>query len=72
MNASEKRQIIKDLCANLEHFLINRVDLMPEEWDGIEIRQLMADAVNNRFNHRPMERSRMKEYKNTVLVNNLD
>lgn len=72
MNLAERRQLIKDLCANLQHYLISRSNEMPEDWDGFEIRQLMADVAKSRFAHRPMEGKRLREYRNTVLIKNLD
>lgn len=44
---------------------------VPAEWDGIELRQYPADRAADQFPIRKMERTRMKEYRNTVIVNNL-
>jgi hypothetical protein len=72
MDLAERRQLIKDLCANLQHYLVGRANEMPEDWDGFEIRELMADVARSRFAHRPMEGKRLREYRNIVLIKNLD
>lgn len=72
MNQQEKTQFVNDICDNLRHALLERVSKMPEDWDGIEIREFLADTVSTKFNYRPMERSRKRAYANAVLVNNLD
>ena len=46
-----------------------RQGMVPIEWDGFELRELLADKfAAKRAN---MDKRRKKEYENTVLVNNL-
>lgn len=44
---------------------------MPGEWNGHELRQLLADAFAQAVDKRVMGGKRMKDYKNEVLVRNL-
>ena len=43
MKASEKRQFISSLCNSIRDELKARASDMPEEWDGIELRHILAD-----------------------------
>ena len=72
MNQQEKTQFILDITENLRSTLLEQVDKMPEEWDGVEIRQLLTDLAASKFNYHPMSRARKRAYKNTVMVNYLD
>jgi len=45
--------------------------LVPEEWDGHELRQLFQDYVKEEINWSKMDRNRKKEYDNTRRVNNI-
>lgn len=44
-------------------------DAVPVDWDGFELRQLIADKVS--MQTVKMSASRAKSYRNTVLINNL-
>jgi hypothetical protein len=72
MNQQEKTEFVLELCDTLRDTLLERVARMPDEWDGIEIRQLMVDLAETQFVYVKMSPARKKAYKNTVLVNNLD
>lgn len=72
MNNQEKTKFILDITENLRNLLLERVDKMPEQWDGIELRELLVDVAKSQFNYRPMSPARKRSYKNTVLVRNLD
>jgi hypothetical protein len=43
MTKDEKLQFIGDLIATVRASIVERVDEMPEEWDGIELRRYIAD-----------------------------
>jgi hypothetical protein len=43
---------------------------IPEEWNGHELRQLIADKFNYEKTQ-VMKGNRLKDYKNTVYLNNL-
>lgn len=77
MTKAEKRKFIRDLCGSITKMVLNNVDRMPAEWDGIELRQYIADTFADRAGAMSFrstidrDRKRLKEYRNTVLVNNL-
>jgi hypothetical protein len=66
MNKPDKQQFIRDLVASVQRTVLEAVDHMPEEWDGIELRQYLADKfVDSTFN---MNARRKRDYRNTVAV----
>jgi hypothetical protein len=71
MNQQEKTQFVLDICDNLRDAMLERVEKMPEGWDGIELRQLMSDMITSNFNYCPMDRVRKKKYNQVVLEKNL-
>jgi hypothetical protein len=68
MTDSDKRVFIHDLCENVKNSLLDSVDRMPEEWDGHELRQLIADrfALASWTLKEKNNRRRYRAYKNTV------
>lgn len=42
MNAAEKKRFIKDLCNAVRDDLLEKVKDMPECWDNVELRSLLA------------------------------
>lgn len=71
MTKEEKQEFIETLCNDLKGFLLSKVDKIPEEWDGVEIRQLMEDAVTQQYNWTKMPRARKRSYNNEVVVRNI-
>jgi hypothetical protein len=65
-----KVRFIRDLCDSVREALCKRVGDMPADWDGIELRELLAGrfAASTTM----MNRKRRRAYKNEVLVRNLD
>ena len=73
MDKAEKRRFIEDLCASVQEAAINAIPQMPEEWDGWELRELLADKFSNAawMRQRKEMRKRIKDYKNEVITRNL-
>lgn len=75
MNASEKIDFIQGLTASIASELIDKVNAgsIPEGWDGHELRQLLADKfafeTTRIFGNK--RSGRVRNYHNTVIVNNL-
>ncbi len=42
LTESEKRDLIKGLCNNIRDDLVSQVKNMPPEWDGYELRAILA------------------------------
>jgi hypothetical protein len=70
MTHTDQANFILELCNSVRDKLVLNVHNHPEDWDGHELRQLISDAFKDAA-YIPMDRKRMKEYKNTVIVNNL-
>lgn len=72
MTKAEKIHFIRELCESTCATAIERVDRMPEEWDGHELRlylsQLFADNVSATMSQKS---KRGRDYQNAVLVNSL-
>lgn len=66
MNSEEKQEFIKSLLHTMEADLLKMVPRMPEEWDGVELRWLIADAAA--YHAGFGNRERRAEYKNTIAV----
>ncbi len=71
LSKSEKREFIRDLLNRVKASLLAKVNSMPEDWNGGEIRQLIADFVADEVNYIPMTRQRKRSYKNERLTRNL-
>ena len=72
MTKQERIDFIAELCGNVTKELLDKVDKMPEEWDGIELRWLIAEKFSQVvFSQINVTRKRKHEYNNTVLVENL-
>lgn len=68
MSKRDKKRFIRELIKTIEQKLISKVDKMPKEWDGFELRWLIGEAFNQ-FSTGNDERRR--NFDNEVLVNNL-
>lgn len=82
MTREIQRQVVIGLCDGIRDKVLALVDdghSIPEEWNGLELRQLLAELFwqergfryGRNGNAHPTER-RVMEYRNAVLVNNLD
>lgn len=70
MNKKEQRQFIINICDNLKTNMLEKVDKIPENWDGYELRQYFVDKAEE-FNWFAMDSKRKKSYENDVIINNL-
>lgn len=72
MNLQEKNQFVHNILDDLKTEILKRVDKFPEDWDGHEIRQFIADYyTQNYIFGTALSGKRRREYKNTIIVNNL-
>lgn len=77
MTNGEKRKFINDLVKNVKKDVLAKVPNMPQEWDGIELRQYLSDkfresaylTYKNQLS--PALKRRRKNYENEVVVRNL-
>ena len=72
MNQREKIQFVKDLTDVVIHRILIEIieEKIPEEWDGIELRWLLAERFNTNW-VMPEAKKRKREFRNTLLIRNL-
>lgn len=76
MTRREKKKFIRSLCESVHAALQAKVDQMPEEWDGMELRELIAEKFDReRYMSDPYRkrdyRRRLRDYNNERIVRNL-
>jgi hypothetical protein len=72
MNQDEKDALVQSIVDDLKLSILSRIPKMPEDWDGHELRQFIADYYQaNYIWGTQMTGKRRKDYKNTCLVDNL-
>jgi hypothetical protein len=73
MKLNDKKRFIRNLTGSITAELISKVRNMPEEWDGHELRALLADtfAFEVSSTMRDKRGRRYREYQNEVIVRNL-
>lgn len=68
MTYDEKRAFITELCNNTRDAIMANADRMPDSWDGIELREYIAERFRENaygFNRRGR---RWNDYRNTTLI----
>jgi hypothetical protein len=73
MTRKEKETFVHELVASVQANILANIDRVPEEWDGIELREWIADRfADQKWRHWQYDtRPRLKAYRNEVLVRNL-
>ena len=71
MEYSEKREFVEELIDNLRVDLLEKLDKMPEHWDGKQMRRYLEDYVKTNINYFRMDKKEIQEYENDVLIHNL-
>ena len=71
MTQAEQRRFIRELIGNVKGEIIANVPKMPEYWNGIELRQYIADKFHDTIISGTMNRARLKDYHNTIATMNL-
>jgi hypothetical protein len=71
MTKAEKKRFIRELCGNVAKEAQEKVSRMPESWDGIELRQYLADKFADAVMKGTMSPTRRRAYNNEVIVSNL-
>lgn len=73
MHKSQQATIVSQLLDSLRTDILEaiREGRVPEEWDGIELRQYIADKALENIVCCAMPRKRLKDYRNALVVRNL-
>lgn len=71
MTLQEKESFIRELIAAMEKRMLKCVERMPEDWDGVELRQFIADTAQYNIMPHLLKGKRKREYENAKMINNL-
>lgn len=71
MTRDQQLKFVSDLTHAVAKHVMNKITAgdVPATWDGVELRQLLADKFA--WETFAMSPKRKREYRNTVAVNNL-
>jgi hypothetical protein len=69
MDKTSKQKFIAEYMSRIENSIMDKVEKMPEDWNGFELRQYIADRFTSEIIG--MEKSRKHAYLNAVIVENL-
>ena len=72
MNKEDQITFVTNVCEALKQSIIDNIEAgrVPAEWDGHELRKLIALRADQ-WDYIKMDRSRIRKFNNTVLINNL-
>jgi len=71
MTLREKKKFIRDLMESVFAEMRAKAASLPEEWDGIELRELLAEKFRRETCPSLMTGRRKRDYRNEVIVRNL-
>ncbi len=71
MDAEHKAILANELIDRVKADILEAIPQMPEEWDGHEIRQYIAEVFTRNVFPSVMNGKRLKDYRNEVVVRNL-
>lgn len=73
MEQKEQIDFVKVLIETLKIEILNKIKdgKIPDNWDGIELRQYISDCFSDCTYKMMLRGKRKRDYKNTVIVNNL-
>lgn len=71
MTRKEQERFVKELIANVQADLVSRVADVPEEWDGHELRQWIADRFQLASFTLKENKRRWRDYRNAVATMNI-
>jgi hypothetical protein len=63
MEKTKKKEFIKNLCNEVRDGLLRNVDKFPEDWDGHELREIIADEFDRERSLSRMGQGRVRAYK---------
>lgn len=66
MSKEEKAQFIENMYETLKTEALKKVELMPEDWEGWELRQFIADKASDIVWPSMADKGRKRKYTNTI------
>lgn len=70
MKKEDQKTLVEAILANLSNSLMEKLDNLPDNWDGFELRQWIADYYTTRF-VMIMPRYKARGYRNDIRTRNL-
>ncbi len=73
MTKEEKIKFVNGIIDNVKEEILNKVDKMPENWDGIELRFYVKDCFSTIVwsDVANKRKKRYKDYANYCIINDL-
>ena len=72
MTRSQQVEFVESICDSIKKkFYMEIAGKIPEEWDGIELRQWIADFTSEQVCFVKMDRKRKRSYNNDRIALNL-
>lgn len=72
MDPTEKRKFVADLFRAVETSIQSNIDKMPDNWDGHELREYIADRFDaERSTLMQKSGRRMSDYRNFIAISTL-
>lgn len=73
MTKADKKKFIKSLTNSVRDAVLARVDRIPENWDGLELREYLAEefareCVLSRPSRSGDFKSRLRDYRNDIAT----
>ena len=71
MTRQEQRKFVKEVIDSVSKDIVEKLPKVPEEWDGRELRQFVADNFALATWALKEDKTRYRDYKNEVVVRDL-
>jgi len=71
MTAMDKRKLICELTHRITQGILDKVEDMPDDWDGLELRRFVADVFQTETAASRLKGKRLREYRDVCLDRNL-
>jgi len=71
MSPDAKLRLIETMCDNVKRVAMNRVQYMPDNWDGLELREYLAELFEQDTllrRRKGSDRKRWRDYRNDVVT----
>lgn len=76
MNRNEQEIFIRNLTSSIVNELIDKVQsgVIPDNWDGVELREILAEKFQHETRSDLLSKprgKRWKDYRNEILIRNI-
>lgn len=68
MDNKDKKEFVEQLIDNIKNDILSRIEAMPENWDGVELRMYIRDKFADCV-FGDMQKRRVRKYRNELIVN---